>query len=297
MPDIFVDNRPPSLVFDDTNRVSDAGMNFANAMMQAPAAAARIRQQQAQMQLANLWHQQEEDRKDRAEQAQSLWREHEFQLGKAKESRESLGQLGTGAYNAAKLFSGFAGGVAKTAAKADTPAPSYVIADINHRIQTEAQRQGLMRLDPATGKFNPVGDENGQMKPEDANAFNEIRMKTFLDAGVDPQTYKHVGSPTQVPLPSQDEQLREQEPTGARSGTVHAPAEATPEEEAHHAQNIANLYLSGDRDSAQQWIGQMRNEWGDEFTDHVKQRVRDIVAQQPAAPMAQDAVAQDANAR
>lgn len=279
MPDIFVDNRPPSLVFDDTNRLSDAMYNFGNAMASAPAAAAKIRAARQQQDIQNAWKERELAHLDRQDDISALWRQQQIDLARSK----------------------------LAAGEAPKPPPGYVVSDLNRRVDAQAQRQGLMRLDEMTGKLVPAAGPDGVVLPENANALDELRTKAYFDAGINPSTYERVGAPVPLAPQAQADMARGQQETEllhrAQKGDPQAiaavsallaadgqkaptaqPAAIPPavlQNEVHHADQIAQMYAAGDREHAAQWIAQMRSQHGDEFTDRVKERVRAVLAQQP----------------
>lgn len=73
MPRMLIDNTPPTFVFQDGNQLTDGMANFGRALVQAPLAAAQIRQDQQQQALANTWRQAEIDRQTRMDDLNRVW--------------------------------------------------------------------------------------------------------------------------------------------------------------------------------------------------------------------------------
>ena len=73
MPNILIDNTPHQFQFRDGNQLSEGMANFANALIQAPLAAERIRQAKEQQDLAELWRQREYENRLQQQTQAAKW--------------------------------------------------------------------------------------------------------------------------------------------------------------------------------------------------------------------------------
>lgn len=76
---LVFDNRPPVAQFIDGNPLTDGIANFGAAILNAGPAAAQIRQQREQQDMANAWRQQQDDRQARQDQLAQLWHDQGMQ--------------------------------------------------------------------------------------------------------------------------------------------------------------------------------------------------------------------------
>lgn len=96
MPRILIDNTPPSYVFQDGNNLTDGMASLAQALVQAPIAAAGVRRQVQQDEMANLWRSQAQERQQRQDQLQQLWHDE------AGMRQDHLDALNNSRYNEAQ---------------------------------------------------------------------------------------------------------------------------------------------------------------------------------------------------
>lgn len=79
MPRILIDNRPPQVVFQDGNALSDATMNFGSALVQAPLAANEIRRRRAADEVDQVFRQRAVDRQGQQDAMAQLWRTQDME--------------------------------------------------------------------------------------------------------------------------------------------------------------------------------------------------------------------------
>lgn len=276
MPRMSVNLRPSTIQFNDgQDPIVNGIANFGATMAKLPVQLAEIRMKQ---------HDAEED--------QRRWEAmHQLSMGHQELERQRLQQEGDIARD-------------KLGVAANKPGPGVkhmtgvVLHDVNSQIEDEALRQG----------FGSPGD-NGKFKVTDPEGYQHLRTQGFIRSDYNPDNYLplgpdnpyHVPMPkmahTEAPVPAEQahqiptmQQIAPESQSGFGSFLAAMPHEPAPqqqdpmEEEAdHHAGTIAKMYLSGDTANAQDWIDQMRREMGEEFTNHVKERVRTLVQAQSNA--------------
>jgi len=74
---IYVDNKPPVMVFDDTNRIGDGLAHLAGSVVMAPQIEAQIRQRREAEDLQNSWQEREFTRRGERDDLSQLWHEQE----------------------------------------------------------------------------------------------------------------------------------------------------------------------------------------------------------------------------
>lgn len=291
---LVIDNRPPLPVFLEGSPLTDGMANFAASLFQTPIQAAEIRHQREGEAMADLWKEREFDRQGQQDKLRELWH-----------GEETTRQKGLDAGNEQMRKAQIAH-LQSDSARRWMEDLGKAAGSVFGTKGSQAQRAGWSTFVGEDGKPYLYHRGTGQVMPA-TPSHSKLDANGNPIAGTDVGTTGKAGAAKAVG--SFWDMHRSGSPGGAKTlGDVTglrwygegdggeapsaAPVAAAPgldmAEAGHHAQNIADLYQSGDRAAAQNWIQQMRAEHGEEFANAVKEQVRTLVQAQgqqgPAVP-------------